>query len=152
LFGQLNPVVTPSARDVAGGAMLFYTEALVTERWTDDQRSLDQLVHASSNLTAAAQKRGMSLLFVLVPDKERIYADALPEYARQSVRPTILPEVERRFRAAGLNIVNLLPAFQSAAQNGELLFWRDDTHWNPRGVRLAVEMVAPAARGLLDSP
>jgi len=152
MFGQLNPVVTPSACDAAGGPMLFYTEALMTERWSDDQRSVSQLVHASSNLTAAAQQRGMSLLFVLVPDKERIYSDALPEYARQNVRPTVLPDVEQRFRAAGLKVVNLLPAFQSAAQHGELLYWRDDTHWDPAGVRLAAQIAAPEVRRLLNSP
>ena len=36
-------------------------------------------------------------------------------------------------------VVNLMPVFQEATARGEQLYWRDDTHWNDAGIRLAAE-------------
>ena len=94
----------------------------------------------------------MTLLFVLVPDKERVYAEALPRSAQIGMRPSVLPDIESRMRKEGLSVVNLLPAFDSAAANSEMLFWRDDTHWNAQGVRLAATVIAPEVKRLLASP
>ena len=42
-------------------------------------------------------------------------------------------------------IVNTTPALQEAAadalQNGSLLYWPDDTHWNAEGVRVAAAQI-----------
>ena len=152
VFHQVNPAVVPSSSPASGGPMLFYSEAVRFQKWTDSERDLRHLVHAVTNIAAIARSRGMELVFVLIPDKERIYADALPALVRAGMPPDVLPEVERQFRAAGLHVVNLLPVFESAARRGELLFWRDDTHWNPAGVRLAAQTVAPEVRRLSRDP
>lgn len=149
LLGRLNPAVVPSASDAAGGPMLFYAEALAAQRWSDEVRDLPRLQEAFARLAGLARARGIEPLIVLVPDKERVYAASLPAGVRASVRPSVLPEVEARLRSAGIRVVNLLPAFESAAGRGELLFWRDDTHWNPDGIRLAARTIAPEVRRLL---
>jgi hypothetical protein len=152
IFGQLNPAVVPSTRDVAGKPMLFYAEALKCESWRDEDRDIFHVVRASKYLSDFAKSRGIELLFVLIPDKERIYEEAISAAARRGVRPSIVPDVEREFGKAGLHVVSLLPEFQTAARNGALLYWRDDTHWNPEGVRLAAKTVSPEVLRLLHAP
>ena len=152
IFRRLNPAVLPAAKSVCNGPMLFYSEAVNASRWSDKDRDLDHVINAASNLTVLARNRGMTLLFVLVPDKERVYSSALPPSAHIGSQPCILPDLESRMRKNGIAVVNLLPAFEAAAIRGELLFWRDDTHWNPAGVHLAAEMIAPEVKRLLAAP
>src|SRR5215470_16553365 len=64
-------------------------------------------------------------------------------------RPTALRSRARRtaqraedeLRAAGMVVINLTRALQLAAVSGlerhEYVYWRDDTHWNERGVAIA---------------
>lgn len=150
VFGRLNPAVIPSADDAPGGPMLFYAEALESHRWSDRRRDLDHVVHALSILRDRAREQGVEIVIALVPDKERIHAGALPAHARTGIRPSVLPEVERRLAGTGVQVVNLLPAFQAAAERGQLLYWRDDTHWNPEGIRLAAATIAPVVSRLLE--
>lgn len=151
VFRRLNPAVLPAPQPVCNGPMLFYTEAVDAARWNAAERDLDHVVSAASNLTAYARSRGMTLVFVLVPDKERVYSSALPPSAHLGAQPCILPDLETRMRKNGIAVVNLLPAFEAAAAGGGLLFWRDDTHWNAAGVKLAAQTAAPEIRRILSS-
>jgi hypothetical protein len=149
IFGQVNSYVVPGVSDVSGGPMLFYLESINSQRWTDDKRQLSGVGHALSEISRLARARGMEIVYVLVPDKERVYAEALPAHIRASVRPSVLPQVEALLREKGLVVVNLQQAFADVAARGGLLYWRDDTHWNPAGVELAVEAVSGEVRRLL---
>ena len=40
---------------------------------------------------------------------------------------------------ANVPVVNLLPVFAQATAQGQRLYWRDDTHWNDAGIRLAAQ-------------
>lgn len=46
----------------------------------------------------------------------------------------------------GWRFIDLLPAFQQAAAEGDLLYYRYDTHWNQAGHALAAEVIAEAMR------
>ena len=43
---------------------------------------------------------------------------------------------------AGLDFVSLTPAFTTDAEQGRLLYFRFDSHWNSEGRELAAEVVA----------
>ena len=49
--------------------------------------------------------------------------------------------MEADLRAGGIAVVNLIQALRVAAKAGlerhEYVYWRDDTHWNGRGVAIA---------------
>ena len=51
----------------------------------------------------------------------------------------MLAAIAQGLDAAGVPVVNLMPVFQEATARGERLYWRDDTHWNDAGIRLAAE-------------
>jgi hypothetical protein len=64
------------------------------------------------------------------------------------VSTATLDELEEGLRQLGVRVVNLAGIFRERAatdfENGEYLYWRDDTHWNARGVRLAAERIRDA--------
>ncbi len=107
-----------------------------------------------------ARARGFSLAVVVVPSKEEIYGWALDGGSPWSTRPSpgAFTAVLRHLAAgAGLPFLDLEPDLRAAARasfeaSGELLWWRDDTHWNERGhgvvARLVFErLLAPLVGG-----
>jgi len=78
-------------------------------------------------------------VLVFVPYLTRLYApdrDRLPNVA--------LDFVHRLGRDSGIAVLDLTPAMVAAADRAlpELLYWRDDSHWNPAGIAAAAEAIA----------
>ena len=75
---------------------------------------------------------------VLIPSKERVYLD-------QQKKPRASPYLTHVLNAysnhSEVKVIDLLPFFDSAIQKNPYrdLFWSDDTHWNPNGVKVTVE-------------
>jgi hypothetical protein len=137
-FGQLNPEVIAATDH----SMLFYRGGLVALRWPDEIRGVPQVADVVAQVNEMLRARGVSLVLVLIPSKERIHRDRLPEEcvsARYPLPPSVLDAVEEALRGRGVSVVNLLPAFERKAREGRVLFWPDDTHWNSEGIRLASE-------------
>jgi hypothetical protein len=89
----------------------------------------------------------MAFIFVPVPTKYTIYHD----YAdSESVYNDFLPILCQRLDENGVYCINLYPLFMS--RRDEVLYWSDDTHWNEKGLQLAVDATADFIRehGLLE--
>jgi hypothetical protein len=56
-----------------------------------------------------------------------------------------LDDLAADLRSRGVNTVSLVGPLRQAAASGlgrgEYIYWRDDTHWNPRGIRIAAEAI-----------
>ena len=102
-----------------------------------------------------ADERRLRVEVALVPSKEEVYAWAL-----DGAPPWTSPEEPSGFSAVlaglcagqGLRFLDLKPALVEASrrayeESGALLWWRDDTHWNPAGQRVAA---SAAYEQLLD--
>ena len=134
-------------RDVLGvedprfGPMLFYRENLRTLPQLGPGENAQGIVRVVARVAAGFRARGQVLVVLLVPEKEQIHAAALPapDQAALAVGPALFAEIEAGLQAAGTPVVNLMPAFQQATAQGRRLYWRDDTHWNDAGIRLAAE-------------
>ncbi len=54
-----------------------------------------------------------------------------------------LERLERSLREAGIEVVNLKAVYGELARRelarGSYLYWRDDTHWTGRAMRVAAE-------------
>jgi len=96
-------------------------------------------------------------MFFFIPAKYRVYGDRLEgPWARTLPRPSSGFESLRQYgEAHGIATVDLTPALTEAAQRllpqGEYVFWRDDTHWNPAGIRAAAAVVAQKLRALPEA-
>ncbi|MCU0853662.1 MAG: hypothetical protein MUF63_01840 [Rhodobacteraceae bacterium] len=104
---------------------------------------------ALAEAEAALSARGAVLLPVIVPDKARIMAGALPvaRSARFEERYDLLVA---GLSARGFPAIDLRPAL-SAAPGAAAGFMKTDTHWSPEGAgRVARAIAAEASR--LDLP
>lgn len=129
------------ADDPVFGPMLFYGENLRLLPYYTPEQDAPAVAQTVKRVAAGFRERGVSLVVLLVPEKEQIYIRALPEEERQALAqgPELLAAIEGGLKAAGVSVVNLMPVFQEATARGEQLYWRDDTHWNDAGIRLAAE-------------
>ncbi len=121
-----------------GKPILFYPEDAqdgasgTPKLWSEYFRSLNKELW----------QRNFRLVVILVPSKYTVYQPFLKD-AVETNKSRQFEELKADLR--DLTVVNTTPAMKKAAAdalaNGELLYWRDDTHWNSDGVRVAVAEV-----------
>jgi hypothetical protein len=145
LLRQLHPWVVASDGDVIDGPMLFFRYHIETLGWTEAMRRPDEVADAIATLDRYCRERKIRLIVVLIPEKEQVYRDAIPAHLRpdgQPFPPSVLWQLETLLHDQGVEAVNLLRPFAAAREAGERLYWRDDTHWNDAGIRIAAGQVA----------
>jgi hypothetical protein len=152
-FGLLNPQVIPAATSVNGQPVLFYGESLNAMRWGNASRDIDKVVWAIDYLADFCDRKGIALVVVLIPDKAQVYRDRLPQTVtagREPVPESCLWALEAGLASNAVSVVNLLGPFRQKAEEDELLYWADDTHWNTQGIALAAELTWERIRELED--
>jgi hypothetical protein len=143
------PLDVLGADDPRFGPMLFYRENLRVLPLLTPEKDAPGVVQTVRRVAAGFQKRGMTLVVLLVPEKEQVFARALSPADQKALArgPELLSAIEGGLKNGGVPVVNLMPVFQEATERGVRLYWRDDTHWNDAGIRLAAEelwhVVAP---------
>ena len=134
-------------RDVLGaddpqyGPMLFYHENLRVLPLLTPESDAPAVVKTVAWVARRFRERGETLVVLLVPEKEQVHVRALPLADQKALArgPELLAAVQTGLESNGVPAVNLLPVFQEATTRGTRLYWRDDTHWNDAGIRLAAE-------------
>ena len=150
-LGQVNPDVIMSEGLVSGHPMLFYKYSIESSKY-GLRRNLPQVVETLQYLSNYCKERDIRLLVVLIPDKETVYREYLPSWVTPPLNPlpsSCLWELEDDLQEVGIHVLNLTTTFRIKAKQGELLYWGDDTHWNPAGVNLAAKELAPVVKILL---
>ncbi len=142
--------VVLSSRLVCGQPFLFYREAMSHMKWGEDKRRVDLFVDSLVTVNKICRERGLDLVIVLIPDREQIYRDYLPWH--ETPPESCLVEAERELNARGVDVLNLLPIFREKAQDGILLYWPDDTHWNNEGIQLAAALTWAHIKDRLAQP
>ena len=122
-----------------GDPMLFYPADIQSAQ---RNRSVD--VSGFEALATELKKHGLKLVIILVPHKYTVYRSLLKdEDVAEGDSSLYLDVVERSLKDAGIPAVNLVKLFQQKAreyhQKNLYIYWRDDTHWNARGIELAAE-------------
>jgi hypothetical protein len=95
------------------------------------------------------QRQGIKLLVVPVPGKASVYPDRLTgrnASSHSSLRSPTLDVIDR-LREQGVETVDLFAVFQRTRETEErevdgAMYLALDTHWSPRGVRIAAEAIA----------
>lgn len=135
------PTDVLGADDPQFGPMLFYGENLRVLPLLTPEADAPPVVRTVAAVAKGLHDRGIALVVLLVPEKEQIHARALPPERQQALAhgPELLAAITTGLESNGVPVVNLLPVFQAATAQGQRLYWRDDTHWNDAGIRLAAE-------------
>ena len=97
------------------------------------EKSIRNIVNIINEYNEYFKSRHISFLFMPIPNKETIYFDLIP------TRPnfTILKQVLKGCKQAGIPTIDLLSAFESSRKIGGNPYQIDDTHWNSLGVDIA---------------
>jgi hypothetical protein len=137
--GYINNVVQAKLRN--GDRMLFYpadlrpafeAQAFPKQYWVSLQRELER-----------SQRK---LLVVLIPNKYTVYQGLLAgNEGLPRVDEELMNRNEAALRALNIPVVNLTPVLKAHAMAGidgrEYVYWRNDTHWNSRGISLAADEI-----------
>lgn len=140
----------------ADSGFLFYrqdVEFLVRPApWGSD--SLDNPIDAVVDFERELSRRGVELLVVVVPGKPSVYPEMLNPvlYGLSGNGVSSLGESFLDSLAArGVQTVNLYPVMRNAKfqdRSGDFLYLNTDTHWTPRGARVAAETVARRVKAM----
>jgi hypothetical protein len=91
-------------------------------------------------------KNKLRLVVVLVPDKFVVYEPMLIEPDRAQHHGALyLNMVEQSLKETGIPVINLTRFMKDKAgeyyARKQYLYWRDDTHWNVEGIKLAAKEI-----------
>ena len=99
---------------------------------------LDQTFKEMATLS---ENHGFEVTVVIAPSAPRLYAPYFADVPKISDEPYFINYVAEISRELGFDVINLLPLMQPFAAK-ELLYWRDDPHWNGRGNEVVAEIIA----------
>jgi len=97
-----------------------------------NSRTLDSYVAAFRQQRTWVEQQGARHFLMPLPDKNTIYPEYLPEWARP-VQPGRFAQLRAAMTDAGEPFVDSLPNLAAAKERGEWIYWQTDTHWNCLG-------------------
>jgi hypothetical protein len=110
-----------------------------------DKNPLPHLIEFQKYLA----RHNASLLFVAMPNKSDVYFEKLPVDAPNDPKTIVNPfgrKFLRDLQNAGIEVVDVLPAFLSAKQDDpkskEALYQKHDTHWTDRGLEITADLIS----------
>jgi SGNH hydrolase-like domain, acetyltransferase AlgX len=134
-----------------GDEMLFLASDLANTKVTGAQ------VSAWGNyfawLSGELKQDRLTLVVLIIPNKLSVYEPLLSVPDNASVNEQNLRNLQNLLAESKIPVVNLLDPFrtQAAADLDDHLYiyWKDDTHWNERGMTIGAKLVADtlAAQG-----
>jgi hypothetical protein len=107
------------------------------------------LLRTFAAMRRLADERRLSVEVALVPTKEAVYSwalDGAPPWSSGAGPSGFSAVLADLCANQGFRFLDLKPALVAASrrayeESGALLWWRDDTHWNPAGQRVAAAAV-----------
>jgi hypothetical protein len=95
------------------------------------------------------EQRRLKVAVVVVPSKEEVYSwvlDHLPPWSTSAAPGAFSAAIESLSRQMGFGFLDLKPFLLESSrsawgQSRQLLWWRDDVHWNARGQREAAAVI-----------
>ena len=129
--------------------MLFRQYEVITAQDGRTSKDAERLARYAAWWRDELARRGLDTWVLLLPSRYTVYGPWLESgQARKSVVriEEYIHELNRRIRGHGIPTLNALPIYRASVEEqletGELLFYREDNHWNPRGVRLIAEILS----------
>src|SRR5437870_6763665 len=98
------------------------------------------------------EANGIHFLFVVMPDKQTIYPERLPQVVRDREDAHALDRALALWRAEpAVSVVDLRPELLAAKEYGQV-YYRNDTHWTPLGAYVGGALTMEALTDVLPGP
>jgi lysophospholipase L1-like esterase len=134
------------------GDVLFYTPhdkaSRVSKKELQTSDKFKNLKQGLLRIQSLADSYQAKVLVVIIPPKEEVYSWMLHEkrpWELSGPSSGIAEELGSWCEENHLQYLDLTPHLVSEAKSelnrGEMLWWRDDSHWNPEGHRVTARIV-----------
>ncbi|HTR67185.1 MAG TPA: hypothetical protein VMH85_15510 [Terriglobales bacterium] len=125
--------------------MLFYP---IDFTKLGDVNTLDSAwVSYLSGFAEQIAEQNLRLVVLLVPNKFTVYGPLTKGPTPKVEGVLLLASLQKALASAGICAVDLTPIYQRSAAESlsqrQYLYWRDDTHWNSRGIGVAAHALMP---------
>ena len=87
-----------------------------------------------------SKQKEFKVTVVLAPSAARLYGPAFEDCPNPSDTPHLINALADLSRESGFEVIDLFAAMQPHAKD-QMLYYRDDHHWNVRGNALAAEII-----------
>jgi hypothetical protein len=138
----------PLFRSDALGLKLFYQKTVEQSQeprsYIDTHPHRARVERAFRDIRTMASQAGFDVTVILVPTDVQVYHKEFRDFPPVG-EPVVLNWFATLAQASGFRVVNLLPLFQPRAHR-EMLYLRDDYHFNPRGNEVVAEILADTLR------
>jgi hypothetical protein len=131
----------PVFRSEMHGRRCFHPEDIQSARM-ESIPELPSVESAFSKLNHLAD--GSRVIVVIAPTAAQVYGEDFPALKTSQSRP-FADWVTERAERNGFDMVDLYPHFLERGQTS-MLYYNDDTHWNPSGHSLAARLIADKIR------
>ncbi|HEU4632226.1 MAG TPA: hypothetical protein VFS08_20915 [Gemmatimonadaceae bacterium] len=103
------------------------------------------------DMRALSERHGFQVMVILAPSDARLYGADFDGFPTPSPEPYFAEYVAERSRELGFQVVDLVAGLRPYAAR-ELLYYRDDHHWNARGNAIAAQLIEAALRDAARAP
>jgi hypothetical protein len=144
----------PARRLRNNDTLLFYPLDVTNANASATQ--LSSWVDYWSWLSAELRNDNLTLLVLLVPNKYTVYQPLFLTAEEELSSESNLHQLEQRLREKTISAVNLTYRYRLQAATDLdthiYIYWKDDTHWNERGMKIAAEAIQKALEEKYPTP
>lgn len=126
-YGDSHPLAIPHKENG-----LSYLEFADDDFKNYESASIGNMVQVFSSFSKAAKELGVNVLWVIPPNRNYFYGQKKKD-------DNFIRSLYQAMKSANLLYVNLHEPLFKARDNGKTLFWKTDTHWNEKAVKISVE-------------
>jgi hypothetical protein len=144
LYGSIfNASVTDQVLLGTDGWM-FYTNTLndYTSTHTATDRGINNSIHNLELISDYTESCGSIFLLTIAPNKNSLYDENMPYYYNKGEGENTYDKLEKKLEGSDINYVNLYAAFEN---EDDVLYLKQDSHWNNKGAALAFQTIMDAA-------
>ena len=120
---------------------LFYASTLDNYLGTNtlSERATDNIAHNLKLTQSYVKAQGAEILFTVAPNKNSLYPQFMPYYYSTKVSDNKdIDSLKIKMEENAINYCDLYPVFEST---DEVLYMKQDSHWNNKGAQLAFDEI-----------
>jgi hypothetical protein len=110
----------------------YRERAAMTQAELNSHPHTPLLAQTFKEMSQLSRDKGFAVTVVIAPTDVSLYSPYFKNMNPASEEPSLISYVDKISREQGFDVVNLWRDLQPYAKN-EMLYWRDDVHWNDRG-------------------
>ncbi|MEK6704349.1 MAG: hypothetical protein AAB116_25630 [Candidatus Poribacteria bacterium] len=146
LFQNGTILPTPNKDEVLIGELNNGQKTLFSSEEIESitrKRNIDASVRVLSRIASLLKEKGLDFAVLLVPNKYTIYQSLLKKSLSDEIDGEYFLQLEQKLLEKNIMVVNLTNIFKQFSikliTENKYLYWLDDTHWNPIGIKIASE-------------